>query len=247
MTYREILNAVLIRLREPTISTDWSGNINDSSVVSDYQKVIGTLVNDSKKYVESKHDWNPLRETFNVTLVDGTQQYLLGDSSSGVGLTFKILDIINKDTGTKLHQVNNEWLNDKMFPTSSVAYGEPNSYAINGSSQATASREPDALIDFYPVPNASVAGNVIAVNVVKDQEPLKLATDIIKVPYQPVILGAWARAIAERGEDGGTQTTVVTAEALESLTQAIQLDAGNFRYEKDFYVSERYTTNWNNG
>jgi len=240
MNFRELLNEVLTRLREPTITSDWSGKINESNTLTDYQKVIGSLINDSKKYVESKHDWNPLRQTFNVTLVANTQQYLLGDATDGVGLSFKILDVINKNTGTQLKQVNNEWLNKQMFPTSSVAYGEPDSYALNGSSQADSSREPDALIDLYPIPNATYAGNQVAVNVVKEQETLTYATDIIKVPYQPVILGAWARAIAERGEDGGTQTSVIAAEAIDSLNSAIQLDAGNFEYERDWFVTQRY-------
>ena len=41
MTYRELINEVLIRLREDTIATDWSGAINDNSDVSAYHKVIG--------------------------------------------------------------------------------------------------------------------------------------------------------------------------------------------------------------
>jgi len=234
MNYRELINEVLIRLREPTIATDWSGDINNSNVLSDYQKVIGSLVNDSKKYVESHHDWNPLRETFNVTLVDGTMQYLLGDTSSGVGLSFNILDVRNKNTGQQLDQVNNDWLNDRMFPTSQVQRGEPIKYALNGSGQASASREPDAQIDFYPVPDSSVDSHVVAINVVKPQDNLKLASDIIKIPTRPVILGAWARAISERGEDGGTQSSLVAAEAIEALNMAIQLDAGNFEYERDW-------------
>ena len=234
MNYRELINEVLIRLREPTIATDWSGDINNSNVLSDYQKVIGSLVNDSKRYVESTHDWNPLRETFNVTLVDGVMQYLLGDTSSGVGLSFNILDVRNKNTGQQLDQVNNDWLNDKMFPTSQVQRGEPIKYALNGSGQASASREPDAQIDFYPVPDSSVDSHVVAINVVKPQDNIKLAADIIKVPTRPVILGAWARAISERGEDGGTQSSLVAAEAIEALNMAIQLDAGNFEYERDW-------------
>ena len=61
LTYREAINEVLIRLREDTLSADWSGDINDSSTVSDYQKVIGSLVNDTKRSVESYHDWLVLR------------------------------------------------------------------------------------------------------------------------------------------------------------------------------------------
>ena len=53
MTFRGLINEVLIRLREDTISADWSGDINDSTTVSDYQKVIGALVNDAKRSVES--------------------------------------------------------------------------------------------------------------------------------------------------------------------------------------------------
>jgi hypothetical protein len=58
----------------------------------------------------------------------------------------------------------------------------------------------------------------------------------MKVPTQPVILGAWARAIAERGEDGGTQTSVVAAEFSESINQAIMLDSGNTQFESDWFL-----------
>ncbi len=101
MTYRELINQVLIRLREDTIATDWSGNINDSTTVSDYQKVIGSLINDSKKFVEIYHDWLVLRETVNISTVAGTKNYNLSS-----GQEFKILDAINNATGTKLVQVS---------------------------------------------------------------------------------------------------------------------------------------------
>ena len=58
----------------------------------------------------------------------------------------------------------------------------------------------------------------------------------MKIPVKPVILGAWARAISERGEDGGTQTNVVVMETVEALNQAIIIDSGNTQYESDWYV-----------
>ena len=235
MTYREIINSVLLRLREDTIASDWSGDINDSAL-SPYHKLIGELVNDSKKNCESYHDWNALRETFNIRLRDGNMQYTLGDALRGSGVSFKVLDVRNKTTGTQLEQVHNEWINDRMFPTSQVQTGEPTKYAFNGISQAAVGREPDFNIDFYPVPDASASNNIIAVNIVGAQNPLTEASQILRIPSQPVILGAWARAIAERGEDGGTQYSAVAAEARDSLLQAVQLDAGNFEYERDWYV-----------
>ena len=44
---------------------------------------------------------------------------------------------------------------------------------------------------------------------------------------------------AERGEDGGTQYSAVAAEARDVLNQAVQLDAGNFEYERDWYYVTR--------
>jgi len=236
MTFRELVNSVLLRLREDTIDSDWSGDYTDSVSLTSYQKLICELVNDSKKNVESYHDWNALRETFNVKLKTGNMQYTLGDATRGAGTSFKILDVRNKATGQQLEQVNNDWLNDRMFPTSKVASGEPTKYALNGISQAGVGREPDVNIDFYPIPSATQNNQIIAVNIVGAQKELSQGADILRVPSQPVILGAWARAISERGEDGGTLSSAVAGEARDALNLAVQLDAGNFEYERDWTV-----------
>jgi hypothetical protein len=231
MTYREIINSVLRRLREDTIDSDWSGALYDSVSVSDYQKLIGELVNDSKKNVESYHDWNALRESFNVKTQSGNMQYTLGDALRGAGVSFKVLDVICQDTGQVLSQVTNDWINEQVFPLTSVSTGKPTYYAFNGISQAGVGREPDFNIDFYPVPNSE---QTISVNIVGAQKELTTAAQILRVPSQPVILGAWARAIGERGEDGGSISSAVAAEARDSLNLCIQLDAGNMEYERDW-------------
>ena len=97
MTYRELINQVLIRLREDTVASDWSGAINDSSTVNDYQKVIGSLINDAKRSIESYHDWLVLRETVNVSTVASTKNYNLSS-----GQEFKVLDVTNNSTGNTL-------------------------------------------------------------------------------------------------------------------------------------------------
>jgi len=231
MTYREIINSVLRRLREDTIDSDWSGDLYDSVSVSDYQKLIGELVNDSKKNVESYHDWNALRESFNVKTQSGNMQYTLGDALRGAGVSFKVLDVICQDTGQVLSQVTNDWINEQVFPLAQVSSGLPTYYAFNGISQAGVDREPDFNIDFYPVPNSE---QTISVNIVGAQKELTTAAQVLRVPSQPVILGAWARAISERGEDGGSISSAVAAEARDSLNLCIQLDAGNMEYERDW-------------
>jgi len=236
MTYRGIINSVLRRLREDTISSDWSGDINDSTLTP-YQKLIVELVNDSKQNVESYHDWNALRETFNVRLKTGNMQYTLGDALRGAGVSFKVIDVINQNTGNTLKQVPNDWINEQVFPLAQAGSGEPTTYAFNGVSQAGANREPDFNIDFYPIPSSTENNQIVSVNIVGAQDDLNTASEVLRVPSQPVILGAWARAIAERGEDGGTQYSSVAAEARDSLLQAVQLDAGNFEYERDWYAN----------
>lgn len=234
MTYREIINSVLRRLREDTIDSDWSGDLYDSNTVTDYQKLIGELVNDSKKNVESYHDWQALRESFNIKTKAGNMQYTLGDATRGAGVTFKVLDVINQTTGTVLTQVPSTWLNQQVFPVSDIQSGEPLNYAFNGISQASNTREPDFNIDLYPVPDAV---QTISVNLVGAQKELKTASQVLRTPSQPVILGAWARAAAERGEDGGTISSAISAEAREALVMAVQLDSSNMEYERDWIVN----------
>jgi len=233
MTYREIINSVLRRLREDTIDADWSGDLYDSTTVTDYQKLIGELVNDSKKQVESYHDWQALRESFNVKTRAGNMQYTLGDSLRGAGVSFKMLDVICQDTGLFLDQVPNSWINERAFPIADTATGEPTAYAFNGISQASTDREPDFNVDLYPIPTGV---QTISFNVVGAQKELKTASQVLRVPSQPTILGAWAKAISERGEDGGTISSGVAAEARDALNMAVQLDSGNMEYELDWYV-----------
>ena len=222
MTFREAINEVLIRLREETIATDWSGNINDSSTVTDYQKVIGSLINDSKRNTESYHDWLVLRETKDITTVAGTRNYSLAS-----GQEIKIIDVINQSTGNNLVQVSRQYINSTLYPSENS--GEPLYYAFNGADSVN-----NLKVDLEPKPDLV---QTLSFDIVKYQDELKTASTVLKVPDKPVILGAWARAIAERGEDGGTQTGVVAAEVSESLNQAIMLDSGNTQYESDWYVN----------
>jgi hypothetical protein len=221
MTFRELINEVLIRLREDTILTDWSGNINDSSAVSDYQKVIGSMVNDSKRSVENYHDWLVLRETVDISSVNGTKNYNLSS-----GQEFKIVDAINNTTGTQLVQVSRAYLNSIKYPTDPT--GEPLYYGFNGADASN-----NLKIDLSPVP---INAETISFDIIKAQDELKLAATVLKVPEKPVVLGAWARAIAERGEDGGTQSSIAAEETSQALKQAIMLDSGNTQYESDWYI-----------
>ena len=222
MTFRGLINEVLIRLREDTISSDWSGDINDSTTVSAYEKVIGALVNDAKRYVEQRHDWLNLRSTVDITTVNGTKNYNLSS-----GQEIKILDAINQTTGMHLKQVGKTYINTVTHPSQNT--GEPLYYGFNGSDASN-----NLKVDLSPVPTEA---HTISFDIIKFQDDLTEAETVISVPEKPVVLGAWAMAISERGEDGGTQSSVMAQESIEALKQAIMLDSGNTRYETDWYIN----------
>ena len=225
MTFREAINEVLIRLREDTISANWSGDINDSSTVSAYQKVIGAIVNDSKRSIESYNDWLILRQTVDISTVAATKNYNLSS-----GQDFKILDVVNNSTGTQLIQVSKAYLNNIKYPTDPT--GEPLYYGFNGADASN-----NLKVDLSPIPTEA---HTISFDIVKYQDVLTEAATVIKIPSKPLILGAWARAVAERGEDGGTQSSLIAQEASTAISQAIMMDSGNVQFESDWFIGNMY-------
>ena len=221
MTFREAINEVLIRLREDTISSDWTDDINDSSTVSAYQKVIGALINDSKRSIESYNDWLVLRQTVDISTVASTKNYNLSS-----GQDFKILDVVNNSTGTQLIQVSKAYLNNIKYPTDPT--GEPLYYGFNGADTSN-----NLKVDLSPIPTAA---QTISFDIVKYQDVLTEADTVIKIPTKPLILGAFARAISERGEDGGTQSSLAAQEAANAISQAVMVDSGNVQFESDWFI-----------
>jgi hypothetical protein len=63
MTYLQLVNSVLRRLREDEVSS-----VSQNS----YSKLIGEFVNDAKRSVEDAYDWTALRTTLTVTTDDTT-------------------------------------------------------------------------------------------------------------------------------------------------------------------------------
>ncbi len=73
MTYLEIVNKVLKRLREPTVAS-----VSENS----YSSLIGDLVNVAKREIEDAWNWSTLRTTLTATTAPDLFNYVLrGDFS----------------------------------------------------------------------------------------------------------------------------------------------------------------------
>ena len=80
MTYLNLVNGVLRRLREDEVS-----NVSEST----YSKMVGDYVNDAKDLVETAWDWSPLRNTLTITTSNGDNLYsLTGSLNEGKVLNF---------------------------------------------------------------------------------------------------------------------------------------------------------------
>ena len=223
MTYRELINSVLRRLRESTITSNWSGALNDSTAVTDYQKLIGELVNEAKREVEDSWNWSILRYSTTVGTTADEQVYSL----TGTTQRTRILMAQEQSNGTILQAMSDPYLQFTKYPTSAVQKTIPHYYSVTGVTGGA------LKVEFDPVPDASYS---ITFRTVTPQGDLTSAATELLVPSQPVILGAWARAIAERGEDGGSMSDMVFGQYTNALADAIQIDAGRTVGEVDWYA-----------
>lgn len=204
MTYKELVNAVLIRLREDEV---------DSIAAADaYGKMVAAMVNDAKRHVEDAWKWNALRSMHTINTVAGTAKYSL----TGAGKYATIETVLNADTASYLGTITLMEMRRR-----DAVYGSttsfPQTYAIEG-----VDVNQDVQLRLSPTPNDTYN---IQVDVFQRTPDLSSDDDVLLVPDQPVFYRALALAARERGEVGGQTAAELFAEADRYLASAISLDA----------------------
>lgn len=212
MNYIELVNDVLIRLREPEASS-----VSDTA----YVKLIARYVNDSKRQVEDAYNWNSLSDTLSATTTADIFNYVL----EGSGQRFRVIDVVNDSTNTFVDLKTTVDM-DRLFLMTTPQKGAPKYYNFNGTDS-----NGDTQVDLYPIPDGAYN---IRFNLIKPQTPLAVNADVLLVPHEPVILGALARAQAERGEDGGIQSAETYQLYKQSLSDAIALESGRYAEEQQW-------------
>lgn len=214
MTYLELVNAVLRRLREDEVTTVSATN---------YSKLIGSYVNDAKMDVENSYSWNALSDTLTVNTSPNIFNYTL----VGSGQRFEVIDVWNNNNNQKFFLSNMpvSWMT-KMLLSQSPDRNSPRYYAFNGEDA-----NGDTGVDIYPIPNGSYQ---IFFNLCKPQADLVANTDRLLVPSLPVIMGAYARALAERGEDGGIGSGDAFNLYQKALGDAIAIESNRYVEESNW-------------
>jgi hypothetical protein len=206
MNYVQLVNSVLRRLRETEVSS-----VSDNA----YSKLIGEFVNDGKRQAEDAYPWNALSETLTASTSDNIFNYVL----VGSGQRFRVLDVLNDTSNIIVNNATTRWMNEQFLLTS-VQKGSPAYYNFNGTNS-----NGDTQVDLFPIPNGVYE---VRFNIIKPQVALSADADVLLIPSEPVIFNATARAMAERGEDGGIASGEMYAIYKQSLADAIAIESGRY-------------------
>jgi len=203
----DLVNSVLTRLRESQV-TDFS---------ADYTKLILAFVNETKREVEDAWDWGAQRQLITFPTVIGTSVYTL----TGAGQRARIKDAFNTTVKNRLYPLTESYYNLYLL-TQTIPNTVPSGFRVRGLSGD------DIQVTLFPTP-----GSVYTINfdVQIPSTPLITPTDIYPLSAEPVVLGSWARAVNERGEDGGTSSGEEWSLYRASLADHISLDAFNHPYD----------------
>jgi hypothetical protein len=179
---------------------------------SSYSKLIGDFVNDAKNEVETAWNWSALRTTLTLSTTANIFNYELNGSQNN----FTLLDVINDTSNQFMSYRDGVWF-DNAYLNQGPQTGSPEYYNFNG-----VANDGDTQVDIYPVPDGAYT---IRFNVILRNQDLTGDGNDIVVPARPVVLLAHAKAIEERGEDGGAASMNAYAAGRSSLADEIALDA----------------------
>lgn len=203
-----LVNSVLARLRE--------NQVNSSTFSNAYPQLVLKFVNEAKQEVEDAWNWTCLRQTKTVTTAGGTSLYTV----TGAGQRYRFYD----PRKVIWNATNRTWVVpwpqgqfEEAVQTYTVNQQIPNWYRLISIDSAG-----DPKLELYPTPDAVYS---LKLGLVVPEVDLAANTDTFVVAPLPVELGAWARAISERGEDGGTGTAEQWQMYRTCLSDYISMDA----------------------
>jgi len=215
-TYLSLVNDVLVRLREPVVTT-----VTQTS----YSSLIGKFINDTKRQVADAYDWDAFNQAVTVTTVAGQ----VGEYSlTGAGVRFKTMDVINTSRYYQLTPLSHLDHDVFYYTIPTPIQNLPMYYTVQG-----VDTNGDLKVKFWPVPDGIYS---IRFSLIVPENDMSSDTDTTLLAKEPIILGAYARALVERGEDGGLSSSEAYALFKASMSDLIALELARSP-ENDSFVA----------
>ena len=207
MTYLELVNKVLTRLREDTVLT-----VNQNN----YSALVGEFVNDAKEFVENAWDWSVYYKQITENTSNGVSTVDLTGTNDYTTIESALLYKSGGITDPLIYR-DRAWMTDAAYQAlGSNARGQPKYWTVfrldNGELEILLHPRPDATYN-------------LIFNVYDRPDTLVDDSDSITVPSKPVIMLATAFASRERGETGGISSQELFSIADKALSDAIAVDA----------------------
>jgi len=199
MTYLEVVNNVLRRIREDEVSS-----VNETI----YSKMVGDFVNDAYRLIKDSWKWSSLRQTIPIVTVAGTASYALTGSDYSV----EVLSVVSEDSFLEYRpQI---WFTEKY--NQPIVSGKPTYYTFDGETAGV------PQVKLYPQPDGVYN---LDFQVIIRADELTAGGNPILVPPLPLIHMSVALLSRERGETGGPSAAELYSLADRFLSDAIALDA----------------------
>jgi hypothetical protein len=206
-TFLSLVNDVLVRLREPEVTT-----VNEHVL----SKLVGKFVNDAKRQVEDSYDWNALTKTLTATTTADIFNYSL----VGTGARFKTIEVYNQTQRYHLSAMDSISMTKSFIGSQSPQRGLPYYFNYNGIDS-----NGDTQVDVFPIPDGVYN---IFFNIYQPQNELATDSSTMLVPKEPVVLLALARGLVERGEDGGLQSSEAYSMYKSALSDYIAIEQSRY-------------------
>jgi hypothetical protein len=203
-TYLDLVNDVLVRMREPEVSTVAENTVSN---------LVGKYINDAKRQVSDAYDWDAFNTPITVPTVSGQSQ---GYVITGAGVRFKTMDVINTTSFYQMQPLSHTNYDSFYYTTPTPTSGLPMYYTMQG-----VNSNGDMKVNFWPVPDAVYN---IRFSLIVPEADFTTDASTTLLAREPIVLGAFARALVERGEDGGLSSSEAYALYKSCLSDLISLE-----------------------
>ena len=215
-TYLDLVNDVLVRMREPQVST-----VSENTVSA----LVGKYINDAKRQVSDAYDWDAFNTPITIsTIANTTGPYSL----TGAGVRYKTMDVINITSFYEMQPLSHANYDSFYYTTPTPTKGLPMYYSIKG-----VDTNGDIKVNFWPVPDQIYS---IRFSLIVPEADFTTDTSTTLLAKEPIVLGAFARALVERGEDGGLSSSEAYAMYKSCMSDLIALELARSP-ENDSFVA----------
>lgn len=212
MTYLQLINRVLRKLREGQIS----------SISSEKALFYGQLVNETKTDLENAGPWFALRTWLTGSLTPSSPDLDLTASTDEYsylmyeGVECPMAFITTADKERRLGVLSWSEMDSWHTLQPDADEGQPTHVAFRNNGTGLVAK-------FFPTPDLAYTYRF---EMVVNQAELSDASDVISIPATPVWREAVVRAMEERGEEFSGSLEAERGRAQEALMQAILADWG---------------------